>query len=65
MTMHIAQCTMHNGTFFAITALLLICEFPAGSFMEDMLQCDFWNRGTWKKIIQPQHFRIIIIIIIK
>ena len=19
--------------------------------MEDMLQCDFWNQGTWKKII--------------
>ena len=62
MTMHIAQCIMVH--FFAITALLLIYEFPAGNFMEYMLQCDFWNRGTWKKIIQPQHFRIIIIIII-
>ena len=63
MTMHIgAPCTMVH--FFAITALLLINEFPAGNFME-YKQCDFWNRGTWKKIIQPQHFRIIIIIIIK
>ena len=59
MTIHIAQCTMVH--FLAITALLLICEFPAGNYIEDMLQCDFWNQGTWKKIIQPQHFRIIII----
>ena len=39
MTMHTAQCTMVR--YFAITALLLICEFPAGNFMEDTLQCDF------------------------
>ena len=63
MTMHTAQCTMVR--YFAITALLLICEFPAGNFMEDTLQCDFWNRGTWKKIIQSQYFIILIVIIIK
>ena len=62
MIMYIAQCAMVH--LFAVTALLLIYEFPAGHFMEYMLQCDFWNWGIWKKIIQPQHFRIIIIIII-